>query len=281
MSAKFINISDSSKIWVKSRRRKGNWIDIASDDEIPADVSGHSRTLLCMFQLFFVPEIRKRISKKEIDNDFFLHLAQLIQHPDGSQHIRLNDEVRGKAVINTEKYFHEGQPIYNEDIQSLERFEPIDEEIDCGHFTVIWTGKAFVLAFDFRSGKGKAITLLNLAKQFHWTSSKSFEHGYIGPAIDNLFSACELAAKARLILFRNPAATGKSHGTLQSAINLWGKMGNIDTEFLNILNRMGNARASARYNPDESILTLSADDIAVVKAEIEGLLSGVSPKIPE
>lgn len=275
------NISAKIASWLKKRRRKGNWIDVAPDDEIPAEITGISRTLLHMFQISFAPEIRSRIEAGAIDDDFFLVAAQMIQPPEGRQRVRLNEEVCGKATIRLEREIQQDSPVHGADFRNIEKFELLDDEIDSGHFTIIWTGNSFTAIFDFQSGKGKAIALLNLAKQFHWAAVASFEQGHTGPSTDSLFSACELVSKARLMLHRNPATSKKKHGAVHSAINQWHKLGNIDEQFIRLFNKLSSARPSARYDPEGTTFSPSTDDFGLVEAEIEALLSRIAPKIPE
>ena len=95
--------------WLHQRKRSGNWIDIAESDEIPSDIVGWERSVLHMFQLAFAPEIRKRLSAGELGHDFFLSAAQLIQPEDGGKTVRLNEEVRGIALVRASREVHNGE----------------------------------------------------------------------------------------------------------------------------------------------------------------------------
>lgn len=93
-----------------------------------------------------------------------------------------------------------------------------------------------------------------------------------------VFSACELASKARLILHRSPAAKAKKHGSVKSAINSWGRLGNVDENFLQLFNRMSKDRSPARYDADSPIELPSDSDLQLVRHEIEQLQQAVAQR---
>ena len=64
---------------------------------------------------------------------------------------------------------------------------------------------------------------------------------YRAPFIDNLFNACELLAKARLITIIRMRDVG-SHGVIHSTINSWRKLGNVSDEFVDLFNKLSQAR---------------------------------------
>jgi hypothetical protein len=49
----------------------------------------------------------------------------------------------------------------------------------------------------------------------------------------------------------------KKHGTIHSGINLWGKLGNVDREFVDMFNKLSRDREAARYTTDKDISGLS------------------------
>src|SRR5215475_9103569 len=96
---------------------------------------------------------------------------------------------------------------------------------------------------------------------------------HFGPAIDNLFSACELAAKARLITSAAMSSEVRTHGTIHSGINQWGRLGNVDAEFVEMFNKLSRNRGAARYAPNKIDLSglINADMISKARAEIAEL----------
>ena len=261
------------------RKRSGNWIDIAESDEIPSGIVGWERSVLHMFQLAFAPEIRKRLSAGELGHDFFLSAAQLIQPEDGGKTVRLNEEVRGLALVRASREVHNGEPAFVSDLRGLVSFDLEDDELDAAHFTIFWHGEGWVASFDFRAGRSKSADILAAAAEFLEAARVSAEKENARPSVDNLFSACELVSKAHLILFRNPATRSKKHRAVKSAINQWGRYGNVDQDFVQLFNQMSDARFPARYDVNAHVQMPSKSDFDIVEREIEQLSKSVAHRI--
>ena len=262
--------------WLQRRQQPGNWMDIAETDEIPTDIEGWYITVLHMFQIAFAPEIRRRIATAQLDNDFFLTSAQLIQPEESRKIIRLNEEVRGTALVRTNRSVRQGEPVFVSDMKNFVAFDLEDDELDAGHFTLLWTGNGWIATFDFRTGRAKSTSMLIAATQFLDVAKFSAESGHERPSIDNLFSACELVSKAHLILHHNSASKAKSHRHVKSAINAWRRLGNINDAFVHLFNRMSQARSPARYDPSARVEMPSPTDFQIVQGEIEHLAKLVS-----
>jgi hypothetical protein len=228
--------------------------------EIPADIVGPERTLRQMFNLFIGPEIDRRVAAGLLTTQFNLEKAQVIFDGDKSPQVRLNDEVRGSMLVKVSKPVEIGDPIGVADITEVDRWELDIADADCGHFTVIrWAGDNWQMLFDFQRNKRKGADLVSLAEQFLATAEFAFSKGHSGPYIDNLFSSCELLAKARLM---TAAAQNDidSHKTIHSKINLWKKMGNVDGKFVTLFNELASARSVARYSAGKYLSIQSETD---------------------
>jgi hypothetical protein len=125
------------------------------------------------------------------------------------------------------------------------------------------------MSFDFRQNKAKASHFVKLAEEYCAVAAHAMSEHHLGPAIDNLFSACELVAKARLITEAAQRSDVKKHGTIRAGINRWGTIGNVDREFVETFNKLSNARNSARYTAGGDLSGLvDADMITKARAEI-------------
>ena len=274
-------LTNSSKTlgWLEERQRPGNWIDVAETDIIPADLVAWSKTLLHMFQIAFAPEIRRRLATGQLNENFFLSAAQLIQPEEGENTVRLNEEVRGTALVRVNRPVHQGEQVLVSDLQNFVSFDLEEDELNAGHFTLLWNGQGWIGSFDFRAGRAKSASLLGLANQFLDVAKISAAKGHAGPSVDNLFSACELMSKTHLILHRSPARRAKSHGTVHSAINAWRRLGNVNEDFVRLYNQMSNARSSARYDAGAQVESPSQSDFLIVKREIEDLTKHVAHRV--
>jgi len=252
---------------------------VKPDEELPTSLAGPYMTIVHMFQLAFTPEIERRLAAGSLDEKFVLWAAQLIQSENG-QMVRLNDEIRGVMHAKMGRPVEKGEPVLFSDLRDVVDFDVEESELNCGHFTMIFDGAGWRVFFNFQWGRAESLSTIELADQFLAVARYAASQGHTGPAIDNMFSACELLSKARLILHRDQAVQSKTHGGISSAINSWGKLGNVDSRFLKLFNRMSRARSGARYSTASEIQPPTANEIELVAREIEMLKSAVAPRRP-
>lgn len=274
-------LSSETARWLEERQRPGNWVAIGLQDEIPSDMTGWNVTVLHIFQIAFTPEIDRRLKEGTIDNSFVLRAAQMIQPPEGPKIIRFNDEVRGIPLIKLDRAVEAGEPVFASDLRNLVSFDVEESELDCGHFTMFWHGSGWSISFDLRSGRAKSAQMVESARQFLGTAQYAAAKGHAGPSVDNLFSACELLSKAQLILHRSHAAKAKSHRAVSSALNAWGRLGNVDRAFLTLFNRISNSRSAARYDAAAQVALPSDADFDIVGSELSRLEKAVAHRTKE
>ena len=270
--------SQETDRWLQERQRSGNWFDIAETDEIPADIDGWLRTILHLFQIAFAPEIKKRLASGQLDDKFTLYAVQWIQPIEGRGMVRLNEEVRAIGLVRATRAIKEGDPVFLSDLQHLQSVDLEEDELDAGHFTLFWNGKGWVGSFDLRAGRAISARLLGNAVEFLRTAQYARDQGHARACVDNLFSACELASKTRLILHHSPAAKAKKHGPIHSAINKWGHLGNVDEAFLRLFNRLSNSRSAARYDLGVQVEMPSGSDLQIATREIEQLQEPIAQR---
>jgi HEPN domain len=241
------------------------------DDFIPDDVVGPDRTLRQMFNLFFGPEIERRQAAGLIPVPFELQKAQVLFVEGRPPEVRLNDEVTLSMAIQAPRTVQPGDIINEAEIENIEAFELEQADSDAGHFTILpWKG-GWRLLFDFRRNKGKAADLVKRAEEFLIISEYALAQKLFGPFIDNLFSACELLAKARLITAAAEAGGLKSHGVISSRINQWGRLGNVDGEFVKTFNKLSQVRSTARYSTADVSRHGQEEYLATARAEAADL----------
>lgn len=133
-------LTSEARAWIKERARPGNWIDIAPGESFHPGIKGWNVTILHMMRDAFVPEIRRRLKARTLPDDFFLYAAQLLQHREGGRIVRLNEEVRGTPYLGPGRDVQKGKALRLEDFADMEYFDLADDELDCGHFTLFFTG---------------------------------------------------------------------------------------------------------------------------------------------
>jgi uncharacterized protein (UPF0332 family) len=235
--------------------------------DIPPEIVGPERTLMQMFRLYVEPEVKRRQFQQAVVK------AQVLFFEDRSPEVRLNDEVKISLMVRAPRALEKGEVISLSEIQQIEASELDIADADAGHFTTVAVGDKWFMFFDFRRNKLTAAKLVERAEQFCGSSEHALSQQHFGPAIDNLFSACELAAKARLITSAMVKSDAKKHSTIRSGINLWGKLGNVDREFVDMFNKLSRDREAARYTAGEDDLSelIHPDMIAKARAEIDQL----------
>jgi hypothetical protein len=275
MSESEQGVSPETLRWLAERLRPGNWFSIARDEVLPADVQMYERTILHMFQVCFGPEIERRITDGRLGDDFVLQMAQLVQPEDGPSFVRLNNEVRGIGVLKTTRPVGIGAPVYESDMVGI-MFDLDESELNSGHMTLLWTGNGWSLSFDLRPGRARCLEIIDVAAEFLNTAIYALKNQHHRAAIDNLFSACELLSKVRLVLSHSLKQGAENHKAVASGINRERKLGNVDPVFVDIFNRVANARRDARYRLGQ-IEPLSEADVAIVGSVAEQLRASILP----
>jgi hypothetical protein len=273
--------TDAAQQWLNERAQPGNWLDIAPGEEIHPDIKGWDRTIVQMQHLTFGPEIRSRKAAGTLSADFMFWGGQLIQPHGGGRIVRLNNEIRGRPYLRTDRSVEKGEEIKLGDFANLEYFDLEDDELDSGHFTMFFTGSGWILSFDFRSGRHKCAALIEKALTFLAATRMSVEKGLAEPAIDSLFTAAELVAKTRLILDHEKADAWTSHKATATRINLMARMGNISGAFRDLFNRLSKDRNPAKYATGYEAVLPSWDDVNVVENMALALQESVKPRRPD
>lgn len=250
--------------------------------ETAPEPQGWARTFKQMYDGWFAPEIERRRSAGSLAEPFYLYIAQALFPPDGPSRVLLNEEVSGNALMRANRPVEKGDQVLTSDLESIEKYELPDELLDNGHFTIIRSGEQWGMFFNFLSGRAKARDMLQLAAEFLDTSIASAAKGHDGPAVDNLYSASELASKAELILHRSQAASARNHKAVASSINAWAKLGNIDAAFVALFNKLGQQRPNARYSDRKRRPPAPAqDDFDLVRAVIDRGIQRVGKAIED
>lgn len=154
-----------------------------------------------MFDTFVKPEIQRRHELGLIPAlPMPLRAVQILFALDGPAEVRLNDEVKtlGQVIVKPEIAIP-GTDISFHDIVAFEGFMPSEpEDANKGHMTAMWTGKGWLLAYDFRRNKQIGAELMRVSRQFLEAARSAIEAKSWSVVAESLFSALELAVKAYL-----------------------------------------------------------------------------------
>ena len=237
--------------------------------ETPFSKDGFDHILRQAEEFWWAPEIERRKAMGTLEEDFAIVMAQALFCPDGSVVVRFNEEVRGIANVRASRPIDEGGQVYRTDLDGLESFDLLEEDLDCGHLTMIKVTSGWFLTFNFLRSRSLCASLLDSAKEFLDVVRFSIENDKLRPAVDNLYSACELVSKAQLIMSSMLDRNSKSHRAIRGKINKWRKLGNINENFVTLFNKLGDLRPSYRYEGASTIpAVLSQEEISLVEDEI-------------
>jgi len=227
----------------------------------------HVRELFVSYYVF--PEILQRQRNGTAQRPFPLHAAQIL-FPFGSAQpvIRLNDEVRTIAQVKLKPGIGKraGDPVYAQEIESLEGAEPPADDAGSQHVTILLLNGVWTVAFGFSFNLQLVMEHLAAADQFLQCARDATVRDHRRAAWYNLFCATELIAKATFMVLPNAGAMEFNHGPLKQHYNLFSHSGASLTKYSSTLNRLSRLRKQARY--------LSAD-FQVTPDELSNLLGSV------
>jgi hypothetical protein len=252
-------------------------MDQSERSDIPGD-----RFLRDLFDIFINPEISRRRAARLLPEAFQLHQAQVIMNVDAPRVIRLNDEVRAlmKVKVAPGAGVQKGAQVYWDEIDNIEAFQLTEEDPNAGHATIIRVQNQWLVFFDFRYNAQRVAEVLDAADQFMAMCDHALALGHPRPFMENLFAVAELTAKAKLLMFPDEhVVTSKSHSHIRSKINRESKLGNIDAEFVSILNELERTRGTARYVAGKIVAT--ADAMQAMLTTVKKTLATVKASAPK
>jgi HEPN domain-containing protein len=200
--------------------------------------------------LWINPEIERRKALGTLPVPFVLTKAQLVINVGAqSPSIRLNDEVRGILLASFVRPIGAGEPVTEADIDEIRDVHLTDDDGNAGHMTLLALQGSWFLAFDFRYNRKRIAATVGAADEFLLTAQEALEAGRLRAAVDNLFSATELGAKAILLSMPDDRVlTSKSHGFISSELNKRGRWSEENRRFAKLLNRLTDLRPKSRYD---------------------------------
>ena len=194
--------------------------------------------------LWILPEMRRRGLAEAVPIQ-----AQILFGADGPPLVRLGEEVRGDLEVTMSR-----RPLPGTEINVASEPESIDalklvypEDADQGHITILLHRGRYVVLFDLRRNGGHARDLVRLTEAFLQTAEFANSQGLIGPMIDNLYSCCELLAKARIV--RYPGEDKKQgHPGIKRKFRTGLAWSSPPDDFAKLFEELDTKRPAARYD---------------------------------
>jgi hypothetical protein len=168
--------------------------------------------------------------------------------------VRLNEEARfiGRAVAR--RAIEAGEAVTADDIGEIDDFWPDELDGNSGWLGYVVVGDSAVLKFDFRYNKVETQELLELATEF-CSAARATADAAPRPALDNLYSAAELAIQAMIRAGAQTVEPNKGHQTRGTWLEIEVQHGNVPQGFHDAYQRLRRERRNARYGEAEASVT--------------------------
>lgn len=211
--------------------------------------------------LFINPELESRYMKKTFERPYPYSIAQVIFSPDGKRtEVRFDAEASAKIFIQLKEVAapDRDQVYAYGDIEAIMDVE-FDRTIypDHAHATFFRQGDQFWHAlYDLRFNKDLSARHLANARMFFMVAEDAQRRQHWPPFIDNLYSACELTARATLLAIPDKEFRDKAtHKAIKSKFNLFFIRGEVPEKHQAAFNKLYALRDNARYMRGPSDIT--------------------------
>lgn len=213
------------------------------DDEIKQKVFQQ------VMDIFIIPEIERRREERKIKDGTIISKMQIVFSLDkGKNEIRLNEEVKAIVKGKVNRNIRKGETVYEKDIDYIEGVELTDEDINCGHITLLLFKNSWIVFFDARYNKEKVRNHINASKEFYETAIDSLDKNRIRAFYEAAFASAELSAISVLSTLPNKEILEcRYHKKRLSQFKDWANLGNVKMEFSTTLSKLSELRDSARY----------------------------------
>ncbi len=243
------------------------------EEKLNFDDETKQRVFQQVMDIFVNPEIERRIKRRTIKEGIPITRIQIVFNLDkGKNDIRLNEEVKaiihGKATRDIQK----GELVYESDIGEIGGVELTDEDVNCGHITLLLFKNNWIISFDARYNKEKIKEHIEASKEFYETAIDSLEKNRLRAFYENAFATAELSAKSILLILPDKDILNdksfRIHGKIEKKLTSWANLGNIKPEFSTILSKLKSLRDSARYVHSENYKNEDANEIKEIIREM-------------
>ena len=196
--------------------------------------------------------------------------AQILFGADGPPLVRLGEEVRGDLEVTMPQ-----RPLPGSEINIASEPESIDalkllypEDADMGHITILLHRGRYMVLFDLRRNGGHARDLVRLAEAFLQTAEFADSQGLVGPMIDNLYSCCELLAKARVVRYPGEIKA-QGHRGIRRKFRAGLAWSNPPDDFAKLFEELDIKRPAARYGACSTVRIDGQSALQLARREVD------------
>jgi len=201
-----------------------------------------------VMDIWINPEIKQRKKEGTIKDGTIISKMQIIFSLDDGNKVRLNEEVKAIATGKTNKSINKGDVVYDTDIDTLEKIELTDEDLNCGHITLLLFKNNWIISFDSRYNRERVKAHIEASKEFYESAKDNLVKNRLRPFFENAFASAELSAMSVLLTLPSKEILEcRNHKKRLSQFKNWADLGNVKMEFSTTLSRLRELRDSARY----------------------------------
>lgn len=201
-----------------------------------------------VMDIYVKPEIDRRRKFKKIDDDFIINKVQVVFSLNKKNKVRLNNEVKAIIKCKANKQINKDDLVSEDDIDKIENIKLTDEDVNCGHITLLLFKNNWIVAFDARYNKEIIKTHIEASKEFYESAKDNLDKRRLRPFFENAFASAELSAKSVLLALPDKKIlNGRNHKDRLEKFQSWADLGNVKVEFSETLSKLSGLRDSARY----------------------------------
>ena len=213
------------------------------------DALGWEETLVAqVFQLWVNPELERR--GLNLSQDEITQVVVEMPGSGGELKVSLNKDAQIIAVATAKRDIKAGEQVYTDDLGEIKDIHPARADPNSGWICYVRLGDQQWISFDLRYNKEKSSALLQKAREFLTAAIRMVE---VSPdvALDNAYSAVELAVQAQMLL---AAANTSDHKSRREWFSGWTRLENSPRSHSDLLFNLADQRSRARYESERVIL---------------------------
>jgi uncharacterized protein (UPF0332 family) len=251
----------------------------SSESEKQEEFAG--RLLNQMAEIYVNPEIRRRQEAGTLPEGFSLQRFQVIMNLGQQPIVRLNEEIKGVVQFKVREPVKQGDLIYEKDLDDPREVVLTESDGDAGHVTAFVHKGNWHITFNFHYNTQKRKIILQKAEEFLAAAKTSLDSGHYASFHENLFAAMEYLVMATLTSMPDEKLFNvATHGTWKSKINEWNRLGNIDSNYVELYNQLFDSRKKVRYSHKEfKIDHAKAQAMLDVGARFASNVKGSLPRV--
>ncbi len=196
-------------------------------------------------QIWIIPDIEEKKKKGWLREDFKFNKSQIIFTPNKKPVIKYNEAVyvTAKVKLKEGKSVKKGDTVTSLDIEKIDDIK-VKYPKNSGHITLIQLLGRWIILFDARYNKEKISEFVKASNEFYESAKDNLEKNRLRPFFEDCWASAEISSSCHFLSLGQDYSDHKKN---LEKFKLWGKLGNVKSFHVNVLNKLYKLRKSARY----------------------------------